>query len=487
MSDDVPVTEFIATQLAKFVASKQIDDIPPAVVDDIGKHILDSLGSMRAGARQSWNETIIRYAEEQSRTGACTVISSSLKLSSEWAAFANATCAHGIELDDYHVPAAVHAGAVVVPAALAVAEEVDSSLEDLIVAVAVGYEAIIRFGLAMSPEMTQDRGFHVTSAFGPFGAAAASASLRKLPVAEIEHALGIAASQAGGLTEYSRSGGEVKRVHAGFAAMAGIRAATLASMGLTAPISAIEGPRGFIAAFGGRRADQRALTEGLGTQWHINGVGIKAWATCTGNHPAIAALDEVMKNGVTVAEIEKFTLYVDQTSAGHCGHIGPIVKDMTEAQFSMHATIGMRLALGGNDIGHYDDFRRANFNIPAVTAIAERVDVTIGAKQDRSFSTDPFATIEVHLTDGTVLRADGRAPGSPANPFSWTQVIGKVVASNPHPEIEGFANALAASLKSPGHRSVRRWTEVQNFMTGHTPTRRAQPAGQRSAAADTLA
>jgi 2-methylcitrate dehydratase PrpD len=106
---------------------------------------------------------------------------------------------------------------------------------------AIGYEVVIRLGLAMSPEMTQDRGFHVTSAFGPLGAAAIS--LRGLGAERASSALAIAAAQSGGTTGFARSGGEVKRLHASLAASSGIRAADLAALGITAQTWAIQGPR----------------------------------------------------------------------------------------------------------------------------------------------------------------------------------------------------------------------------------------------------
>lgn len=263
------------------------------------------------------------YAIQESPAGGCTVIGSAEKLRPSWAAFANATAAHGIELDDYHVPAAVHAGCVVIPTVLAVGEALDAGSDRVTTAAAVGFETIIRLGLALSPEMTLDRGFHVTSAFGPIGAAAAAASLYGLDEQLTSAAIGLAAAQAGGTTEYARSGGEVKRVHAGLAAAAGIRAADLAARGLTAPARAIEGPKGFAAAFSGSRNDLHEITADLGERWHLDGLGIKAYCTCTGNHPPIAALAKVQAAGVRAADVESITARVDRVTAHHCGHVGP--------------------------------------------------------------------------------------------------------------------------------------------------------------------
>src|SRR5690606_917750 len=108
---------------------------------------------------------------------------------------------------------------------------------------------IVRFGEACTPSLTSDRGFHVTSALGVFGAAATAIAIDRPSTEVAVAALGLAAAHAGGTTEFTRTGGDVKRLHAGMAASAGIRSAALAARGFTAPTAAIEGQRGFLAAF----------------------------------------------------------------------------------------------------------------------------------------------------------------------------------------------------------------------------------------------
>ncbi|UOY03198.1 MmgE/PrpD family protein [Blastococcus sp. PRF04-17] len=412
----------VTRQLAGFAVDTRWNDIPPDVRDTVALHLVDALAAMYAGSTRAWTGAARAHALAESAPGRCGIVGSADRLRPAMAAFVNATATHGLELDDYHVPAAVHAGCVVVPAGIAVAEDLQATSRSLLTALAVGYEVVIRLGLAMSPEMTQDRGFHVTGVMGPLGAAATAANLHRLDAEQAVWALGLAAAQAGGTTEFTRSGGEVKRLHAGFAASAGLHATALAARGVSAPAHALEGPRGYAQAFGGRRIDLDQLTDGLGHRWHLDGLGIKAWSTCTGNHAPLAAVGKLCAEGLDAAEVERIDVYTDRTTAEHCGHVGPLVSDLTGAQFSLHVTLAMRIALGGNDPAHYALLEQAGFAVPEVTQVAKRVRVFVGDEQERAFSSAPSARVLALLRDGTTMSATASAPGAPHDPFGWSDV-----------------------------------------------------------------
>jgi 2-methylcitrate dehydratase PrpD len=428
-------------QLARFASTLTWDQVPPSVREHAVRQVLDGFGAMHAGSGRPWTNAARQYALHEGKAGCSSVIGTEQKLRPAQAAFVNATAMHGFELDDYHVPAAVHAGCVVIPTALALADEINAGSHATLTAIAAGTEAIIRLGLSMSPEMTQDRGFHVTSVFGAIGAAAAAANLLRLTQDHTQNALGIAAAQAGGTTEFTRSGGEIKRVHAGFAASNGVRAADLAGLGLTAPSEAIEGPKGFAQAFGGRRVQLEHITRELGKEWHLDGLGIKSWSTCTGNHAPIAALEILRRQGLQAADVASITVYTDRTTAEHCGHIGAHAKDVTGAQFSLHLSLAMRLVLGGNDPKHYAELEAAHFDIPALTSLAAKVNILVGEEEEASFSKAPSARLVVKCFDGTEVTSTAIAPGGPSSPFSWgelgqkvhacaDQIIGQVAVEN---------------------------------------------------------
>src|SRR5581483_7237121 len=115
-------------------------------------------------------------------------------------------------------------------------------------AIAIGVEIACRLSL-VAPKRVHQAGFHPTSVLGTMGAAAAVAAALGLERAQIVDALGIAGSMAGGIIEYLADGSWTKRLHPGWAAQSGIRAALLARHGFKGPASVFEGTHGLFNAF----------------------------------------------------------------------------------------------------------------------------------------------------------------------------------------------------------------------------------------------
>src|SRR5690606_34684001 len=218
-------------------------------------------------------------------------------------------------------------------------------------------------------------------------------------------------SHASGTSEFTRTGGDIKRLHAGMAAAAGIRSASLSARGLTGPTAAIEGERGFLRAFVERpRPD--ALTDALGTRWALRGLALKRWCVCAGLQAPLAALDAILSEGDVSTgpghdDIVRVTVGVDRATLAHVGHIGGSPRDMTEAQMSVHHAIAMRLVAGGNDPEHYRLFEEGL----AVSSVAERVELRIDEESERLFPDRLVAEVSVETPRGTVTRR-AEAPGT---------------------------------------------------------------------------
>ena len=167
------------------------------------------------------------------------------------AALANGASAHGFELDDVHEEAISHPGAVVVPAALALAQKARCATgADLLEAVVIGYEAMGRAGIAVGPGIADMlHGFHPTSMSGVFGAAAAAGRLLGFDGAQMNHAFGLATTFASGTMEFAASGGMAKRLHAARAAEGGLLAARLVAGGVDGAADGLAGRYGFCRVF----------------------------------------------------------------------------------------------------------------------------------------------------------------------------------------------------------------------------------------------
>src|SRR6202041_1656883 len=158
--------------------------------------------------------------------GPCTVIGHARTLSAAAAALVNGTAIHGEDFDDTFEGGPIHAGAVIVPAVLAACERHKLSGEAALYGIAVGVETMCRLS-TVAPMLTHKAGFHPTAVFGAVGAAAGVGAAFKLSPRQMIDALGTVGSMAGGIIEYLAEGAWTKRLHAGWAAQSGIRAALL--------------------------------------------------------------------------------------------------------------------------------------------------------------------------------------------------------------------------------------------------------------------
>ena len=194
------------------------------------------------------------------------------------AAFANAVLLSGRVQGDSH-PCG-HIGGVVIPAALAAAEQAGASGSELLSAMICGYETALRIGRDHGADLSV-RGFRTTPCYGVFGAAVAGGRIQNFDHMKMQNAIGLAANFAGGLREYVDPGTEESPFQAGFAARNGLHVTDLIACGLVAAPSALHGKAGFYAAFGGKRDDYgRRLAEGLGAHFEFTTVTFKQYPAC---------------------------------------------------------------------------------------------------------------------------------------------------------------------------------------------------------------
>src|SRR4030042_450653 len=189
----------ISETYADFIVRMQFGDLGAEVVQQAKKLILDLVGVSLAGyATMEFPKIVVGYFTDLGGKPEATLIQTKKKFPAVNAAFSNASCAHGIDMDDAHRFGALHPGAVIIPAALAAAELGGAGPKALLAGIVAGYEIMIRIGTAINPS-SLNRGFHITGITGVYGAAAASAKIMNLNQEETVGALGMAGLQASGL------------------------------------------------------------------------------------------------------------------------------------------------------------------------------------------------------------------------------------------------------------------------------------------------
>jgi len=340
------------------------------------------------------------------------------RVTSVWdAALGNGAMAHALELDDDHRIAVLHPGAVIVPAAFAVAEEAHASGRQLLSGILAGYEIACRLGEVFRGSQFY-HGVHPTPLCGVFGAALAASTILGLDAETTARALGIAGTQASGLTEWKADGSWIKRLHPGRAAHAGVLSAYLAREGFTGPATIIEGPGGFINAFGyGEKLDMGALTDGLGTELHGVGTAIKPFPSCRFGHGAIDLALEARAAGLTPAEIAAIRIRIYRTDVLSY-HTVP--RNPVDAQFNLPYVVAVALATGQVTLG---DFTEAAIARPEILDVTRRIAVTEDPEFNAKYPAEYFVELAIDLAGGgtrtllsTCPSGDPEAPRYAADP-----------------------------------------------------------------------
>ena len=235
------------------------------------------------------------------------------------------------------------AAASIVPAVLSVGYDRRASGRALIEAMIAGYETNICLARACAPDLRQ-RGFHPTSAVGPFGAAMATGKLRGLNATQYANALGIAASSSAGLFAFVNGGGDIKRLHAGHASREGMQAALLAEQGVEGPPNVIEARDGFMQAFAFGRIDKaRPIALPPAAEYGITDCYIKPYACCRHIQPAVEATFGLLNDeNIAFDDIKKVEVETYKIAAEHA-HVP--WDDFASAQLSFPYPDGARGAL----------------------------------------------------------------------------------------------------------------------------------------------
>jgi 2-methylcitrate dehydratase PrpD len=411
MMNDVDHTQAFAAELV---------ELRPATLSDtdtvqLQSLILDYCGVAFGGTARPWIAALHRWAERYRGTGPARLVASDITASPEVAAFVNGAAGHSFELDDTHDASMSHPGAVVIPTALAVAAEAGKPGQEVLAAVAAGYEAMARIGIAARAERVIAAGFHPTAVLGVFGAAVAAGKLLDLTGDQIGCAWGHALSLAAGSMQFSQevTGAEVKRLHAGYAARNGVLAAQMALADVDAPRRSLDGKYGFLALYGHdplptelNRMGPRGLA--------IHDISIKPYACCRLLHSMIDGLRTATDDFATSSgQIASITVRGPKKLAEQ--HMVRRPQTPMAAQYSLPYTVGATLAYGPE---RFDAFESSNLSDPRILAWADCVFVEPDAELEASYPAHFGTEVEIAYRDGA--RRTERvldSVGTPTNPM----------------------------------------------------------------------
>ena len=382
----------LAEELAAWLAASRPATLQPAARETVHRLLLDVSG-LCVAARQS--DYIRATLASVDRGGTCTAIGHEGAFDAFGAALVNGTAAHGEDFDDTFEGGPVHAGAVVVPAALAACEREGLAGDRLLLGIATGAELMCRLSL-VAPKATHAAGFHPTAVFGALAAAGGVCAALGLQAPEIASALGIAGSMAAGIIEYLAEGTSTKRMHAGWAAQSGIRAALMARGGFDGPRTVLEGQHGFYRAFAPSvKPDFDPLRRDLGQTWVMEQIAFKPYACGTMTQPFVDCAIELAQQGVRADDITGIVCQVGEGTVHRLWE--PLaVKHRPPTPYAAKFSTPYCMAVGFFDgRAGFAQFTQARIEDAAVLALASKIRYSINPDDDypRNFTGHLRATL----------------------------------------------------------------------------------------------
>lgn len=352
-----------------------------------------------------------------SPAGAVRVPGHAAPLPPPQAAAVLALACHSIDCDDTYMEGGVktHISAIVVPAALAVAQHTGASVDELLDAICAGTEVEARLGHLVVPWMVAR--WHPTGTLGPIGAAAAAARLLGLDLARTEQALGLAADAAAGTRVCLDQGDVSKSMHAAYAARHGVEAALLVAAGAIGPVGFFETRQGYLESYVGGQAASWG-PEGA----RVHGNSVKFYPAMHALHAAIAGLIQLRQAHGAEGSVERIVITQSTTHARFGRSTDPRTPLGARLSLSYCAAVSWLDGACG-----FAQFAPGRLFDPALRALMARVEVQGSAQLERELPDRIASGVQVVFADGRSVEcfvAD--PPGCPENPATQAHYLEKM-------------------------------------------------------------
>lgn len=409
----------ISRMLAEFVANTNYEDIPAYVIENQKKSVMDAVGiTLGASTLGDGCREMIRIAETLAANGTeeATVIGFGRKLPAIWAAFANASMAHGLDFGDTHDRSTIHANSSSFPAALAVAEQMGNvSGKELLTALVLGAEVGIRIALAAEVNDVS-YGFYPPTIYSSYGATAAVAKLMGLNPDQIVSAFSFNLCQSTCSSELMNNKTTVVRsIREAFTARNAIVSCYMAKENLAGFAEPLEGKLGFYHALIRDQYTPEKVVDGLGTKWEAAELTYKVWPCCFGNHsPITATLQLIKEHNLKPEDILHINVEIGNTNL-------ILVEPLEEkrnpenainGKFSIPFNIASVLVKGNVTIDSYSD---ELLHDPEIRALTAKIDYTCNDTWQRGKET--WATVTMDTSKGHFETFVDSPFGTPSNPM----------------------------------------------------------------------
>jgi len=335
---------------------------------------------------------------------------------------------------------------------IAAAEAHRLSGPQTLIGLAVGGELMCRLGL-LAQKGVHTAGFHPTAVLGAMGATAGVAAALRLTREQTANALGIAGSMASGIIEYLADGSWTKRMHAGWAAQSGIRAASMARAGFTGPATVFEGTHGLLHGFAPSvTPDFETLRGELGETWHVARTAFKPYACGTMTQPFIDCAKRLAER-VEAAAIVSLHCRVGEGTVHRLWE--PIAlkrkpPNPYAAKFSTPYCIAVGFVRGNAGLAEFTDEAVRD---AAVLDMANRVSFEINP--DDEYPRNYTGSISATLADGSIVEElQPYMRGGSRDPMSREELVAKCAANIAYGGVDArVADTVAEFADSLGEAS----------------------------------
>lgn len=397
--------------LAEYVANLRPHNVPASTRDAAMRCLFDAITSAVAGARLAKVRGLQGVACATFRSGSAAIWFDGRALDTIGAAYCNSAATSALDLDDGSRAARGHPGAGVVPAVLAEAEDRGSSLEDILVAIAAGYEVGIRVAKHRNPTNTHS---WQSGRWVGLAAAAAVASLRQTEPAQLTHALAMAGvlapnQEANGSSGYAKLTGNDVKEGIPWAVVSGLTALRLAETGHIGPEDLWDHSSHFYAD---------AIRRDLGAQPLIEQTYFKPYSCCRYIHGVIDAFDALTReHDIAPDEIQEITVDIFGWALKLGNTTEP--KNLVDIQYSIPYCLGLAAVAGTTSMVPVTE---AALRRPDAVSIARKVRLRLDNEYDARFPDETLSRVAIATARGTFQSATTIPRGEPTNPMSWTEL-----------------------------------------------------------------
>jgi 2-methylcitrate dehydratase PrpD len=450
----------IAHELGNFV--QETTGLSPAAHGAAVRAVFDLMTAAIGGFETPGGTAARNAARSTWGNGHAQLWFSSSRSMTAGAAFANAAIASMLDLDDGHRDAAGHPGAAVIPAVFAAADVLGADAEQVLTAIALGYEIGVRISAARDFDAVEtfDSGLWCGQ-----GVAVAIGWLRGLDAESLANAIAIAGTTAPAqsATPYTRIMGNNVKEGIPWATATGITAVELAARGFTGPIDLLDHESRFARA---------ALIDGLGKVWRIEGVYFKPYSCCRWAHAAIdAALALQAQHGIAASSIKAINVATFSQVLLLNNEVTP--HSLESAQYSVPFCVALAAVRGPEALLPMSEW---SLRDSEVLALARRVRLSVDPQLDAMFSKSVPARIDIETEHASFVHTVLAPRGEPSNPMDWTDLkmkfdtvtrsrmsqeaaaqLVRAVEALERGDIKPLRAALATPLRKPARQQPIAW------------------------------